>query len=657
MTLDITQAKSEFLKSQFQETINTCNQILARDANSIEALKLIAKSFLATKNIEDARLYLNKALDLNPDDYEVIKDLGNTYQALGEIETAKNYYLKAIEINSSYAPALTNLGNLELNSGNTQQAIPLLIKATESDPSLAPAWSNLANGHVQLGQTKEAEMACRKAIELNPNLFKSHFLLANILTSQNKLQEAEIASRKAIKLKPNLFNYHFLLSNILIAQKRLQEAEQPLRKTIELKPDFGEAYLNLGAILKGQGKLNQSENIIRKAIEFNPNNFNSYMLQANILLDQKKLNKSILYMQKAIELEPDNAEAHAKLGIIFRDLGKSKEAELSLRKAIGLNPDFAMAYRDLASILMESGKTIESMKYLEKAFKLYPESEKISYNIAYTYYLQNEYNSAIRYLVNKKSIQCQTLYLGCLLGMDKIDEFYQVYNDLKNNKISNPAIGALVDHVNEIYDNKIESTFCNSTIEYVLIDKVTEDYFSDESINEVINYLKSNEKKVKYQSLLTNGSQSSGNLFKLDYPFIKKLRTVIEHKIDIYKKRFIDSKEGLIENWPKDYDLNAWAVVMRKGGFLKPHNHTYGWISGSFYIKMPKLENKSNDGDLAFTYKDPNLPSKNKKFKTFIQKIETRDIIIFPSSLFHYTIPFDSEEERICFVFDLIPKT
>ena len=63
-----------FKQTKYQETIDTCNQILASDNNSVEAIKLIAKSFLATRKIEDARLYLNKALTLQPYDYEVIKD-------------------------------------------------------------------------------------------------------------------------------------------------------------------------------------------------------------------------------------------------------------------------------------------------------------------------------------------------------------------------------------------------------------------------------------------------------------------------------------------------------------------------------------------------------------------------------------------------------
>ena len=88
-------AKSLYEQRKYQETIDTCNAILASDCNSIDALRLIAKSFLAIAKIDMARLYLNKVLNLKPNDYEVIKEIGNTYQSAGDINKAKEYYHKA----------------------------------------------------------------------------------------------------------------------------------------------------------------------------------------------------------------------------------------------------------------------------------------------------------------------------------------------------------------------------------------------------------------------------------------------------------------------------------------------------------------------------------------------------------------------------------
>ena len=76
-------AQSLFKQSKYQEAIDTCHKILATDSNSIEAVKLIAKSLLATKKINDARLYFNNALNINPEDYEFVLVLAwNFYDSI-----------------------------------------------------------------------------------------------------------------------------------------------------------------------------------------------------------------------------------------------------------------------------------------------------------------------------------------------------------------------------------------------------------------------------------------------------------------------------------------------------------------------------------------------------------------------------------------------
>ena len=44
---------------------------------------------------------------------------------------------------------------------------------------------------------------------------------------------------------------------------------------------------------------------------------------------------------------------------------------------------------------------------------------------------------------------------------------------------------------------------------------------------------------------------------------------------------------------------------MRAGGNLDSHNHKEGWLSGSFYLKLPESRMGQNDeGKIAFSYKD-----------------------------------------------------
>ncbi|HIN75521.1 MAG TPA: hypothetical protein EYM96_04975 [Rhodospirillales bacterium] len=82
--------------------------------------------------------------------------------------------------------------------------------------------------------------------------------------------------------------------------------------------------------------------------------------------------------------------------------------------------------------------------------------------------------------------------------------------------------------------------------------------------------------------------------------------------------------------------------------------HPDGWLSGVFYLHVPNSGDKE-EGSIEFSlwgYGYPILKDNYPKKRYYPQNGE---IILFPSSLFHRTIPFHANENRICISFDLIP--
>ena len=127
-----------------------------------------------------------------------------------------------------------------------------------------------------------------------------------------------------------------------------------------------------------------------------------------------------------------------------------------------------------------------------------------------------------------------------------------------------------------------------------------------------------------------------------------------EKQIIVYKENFKLNEDGFIKKWPTKNYLQAWYVKMFKQGYQGAHIHPPGWLSGVFYIKVPKLLN-NNEGSIKFQFfgydyvEDENLPNLIHSPKDF-------DLVLFPSSLFHKTIPFSNKDERHCIAFDLNPK-
>ena len=88
---------------------------------------------------------------------------------------------------------------------------------------------------------------------------------------------------------------------------------------------------------------------------------------------------------------------------------------------------------------------------------------------------------------------------------------------------------------------------------------------------------------------------------------------------------------------------------MKKGGRLSAHMHDLGWLSGSIYVNVPQ-KFETDNGNLVVCIDD--YESKSNKNKKSIDVV-TGNLCLFPSSLLHYTMPFEAEEERIVLAFDM----
>ena len=94
---------------------------------------------------------------------------------------------------------------------------------------------------------------------------------------------------------------------------------------------------------------------------------------------------------------------------------------------------------------------------------------------------------------------------------------------------------------------------------------------------------------------------------------------------------------------------------MKSGGNIKPHIHTEGWLSGSIYINVPQ-KLKNNAGNLIVALGDDKDTTDTFINEKKIINVVTGSMVLFPASLMHSTIPFESNEERIVLAFDMKEK-
>ena len=366
-------------------------------------------------------------------------------------------------------------------------------------------------------------------------------------------------------------------------------------------------------------------------------------------------NKAIEVFTHLVNLNPKKDFIYSNAGNFFFDIGKAEQAQQCHEHAIKLNPKNWNSLNQIGVIQANKGKNEEAINYYKKALSVNPKEEAIYITMANSYRALENYSEAAKYydFSSKKLSKCQQLECYYMLG--DYENFYKKLDEFSKNSSPHPLAATLSAHAAIRFDKEDNYNFCNDTFSFIQKTNLykVKDY-NDSLVEDLLNCFNRLKISTKAQSLLTNGVQSTGNIFLVEEEPIQKLKKIIMHKIDVYKEKMASKKSDFIEHWPKNFFLYGWLIVMNEGGTLGFHMHKEGWMSGSLYLKRPKKLDKY-DGDIVFSKHGSNYPTDGKFYEQRIVDINRGDMVLFPASIFHGTVPFESNEQRITLAFDIIP--
>ena len=104
--------------------------------------------------------------------------------------------------------------------------------------------------------------------------------------------------------------------------------------------------------------------------------------------------------------------------------------------------------------------------------------------------------------------------------------------------------------------------------------------------------------------------------------------------------------------------MRAWGTLLSAGGHQTAHMHPLGWLSGVYYVELPANMDSEDPqaGWLEFNTPPARL-HQTAKLDVRRYQPEVGRLIIFPSWLWHQTLPFTSSGERISVAFDVVPTS
>ena len=547
----------------------------------------------------------------------------------GKLQEAERLYRTILKLQPSHPDANHNLGLLLVSVNKTDAALLLFKTALEANPKIEQFWLSYINALIKEEQFEGAKQFLEEA--KNNGLTGEKFnILETRLTPTPESEESKLVPQKkknknSKEAKPPQVQINNLIK--IYQNGNLDEAEKLATSLTKEFPKHQFGWKVLGAIFQQTGRINDSLVASQKSVQIAPKDAEAHNNLSNILRELGRLDEAVISYKKSIALKPNYAEAHSNLGVALHELKRPEEAEVSHKMAISLKPRFVEAHSNL-------GDTLKALDRLEEAIQSYRRAIKL----------------------RPSYIEAHNNLLRCLYLTDQKSLLLNELDDLMNQDKANALIGSITYRSALKYGQEKSNLFCNEPLKYVSHTDLNKQYDFKEIFVEIVRSIL-DERGILYkkQSLLVNGYQTSGSLFERENSLTEKIQKIIRLEIEKYLINFKNSKEGLIKNWPTKYRLNAWLISMKSGGQIKPHIHEHGWLSGSIYINVPSKLN-TDSGNLVISLgEEKDAKDKRKNLKKTINVI-TGSLVLFPSSLTHYTIPFEAEEERIVLAFDVNPK-
>ena len=166
----------------FQEAEQIYRDVLIRDPENVDALRLLAGVAMRAKQWGDAQTLLDRALELAPDFFQGWMDLGLAKQEQDDIDGAVAAYKRAIRLEPNKPSGYGAVATASALAGEHDDAIEYFEKALEQEPSNASALAGIGHVLKTVGRQDEAIETYRKCIEHNPGHGETWWSLANLKT-------------------------------------------------------------------------------------------------------------------------------------------------------------------------------------------------------------------------------------------------------------------------------------------------------------------------------------------------------------------------------------------------------------------------------------------------------------------------------------------
>lgn len=605
LKLGLNAAWQLFQKGEVGKSLQIAEQVVKNYPNSVEAQQLLGICYAQQGNDALAETAFQIALRLAPNHPQVLANQATLWRRQNRLEEAAQLWRRAVSVAPDFTQAWIDLGLAELKLGLNQQAITSLQKATIQQPQSALAWHALGNAQRSCDELEAAEQAFKKAVTIDSDYGSAWANLGAVQRLIGRSDDSLLSFESARKCGFDSLQLADSTLGALLENGRADLALQQARQLVGAYPDFVPGHISLANLLWEHGPTLAPDddplNIFRTAALMQPGNRELQLSYTAFLIKAKKGFEALEHIDTHLDHKDQ--------------------------------PDVLRLQANALDLLGEQGK---AAKLFTRIYQILGASDT------------NFMNAYTRHLLKTGHLDAASKYALETIQTDSLNQEAWAYLSTIWRLQGDSREYWLCDYERFITLQDIELPIGYPDMPTFLL-----------TLRETLENLHIASRAPVQQSL-REGSQTAGRLFGRKNTVINDVQQVLQKSV-----------QGWINKLPTDIHhpflgrksqsvrfCGSWSVKLWSYGRHVNHIHPEGWMSSAFYVALPASVLVTGEDNTAgfIQFGQPlaelqlDLPPRR------IIKPELGKLALFPSYMWHGTVPFNDDQPRITIAFDMQPK-
>lgn len=587
-----------------------------------------AARLMGANRAGEAAEVARRVLRVEPRHVGARRILGHALCLLGDLAGAEREFRVALSVDKRQPAIHTELAEVLLELGREAEAEKALRAALALDRRFLPAAERLTRRLANLGRAQEAIRVITPLTSAGdaPAALNAH---AEALRELGRYDEAAVLIKRSLASAGAEPAFEQLLAGILMQAERYDEAEAAARRALVGGYRTIEALRALGAALEGLNRFDEAEATLREALTLEPHHPIVHRDLVQLLWRRTEdAGVATALLDEVLVGRPYDRALRVLKAKVLENAGDPSAAYAALSPVMGHEPPDAN-FEMTASQVCIRLDPLRALAHAERAVSAAPGDQAIRAVAAEASLAAGRSDEAARHAEAMLDLQPQSQQaIGLLAAAWRLagDQRYR----------------QLYDYAAFVKAYRLETPQGWPTLEAWLID-----------LAQALDRMHGLKAHPIGQSL-RQGSQSTRSLDRSGEPAVRAFFEAIRPPIGQYIAGLGKGRDPLRSRARGRFRLNgSWSVRLRPGGHHIPHLHPNGWLSSACYIQLPDAVQTGREGWIGFG--EPGIPTQPPLPAEHWVKPEPGMLVLFPSYMWHGTVPFNGDQSRLTCAFDVLP--